>query len=169
MLRGESWGRRNDTLGVAGVVNGLSGAAREYFSAGGRGILIGDGALSYKPETIVETYYSLRVNPRLSIGFDYQYLRNPAHNADRLQPAPTLQAKALPVKRLVRATRSRLTAGVAARHTSRQRTGGGRFEGPSRERPNNPSVHAVPGSRAGCGSGDEPRRIFSTTERAPLM
>ena len=83
VLKGESWGRRNDTLGVAGVVNGLSGAAREYFSAGGRGILIGDGALNYKPETIVETYYSLRVNPRLSIGFDYQYLRNPAHNADR--------------------------------------------------------------------------------------
>ena len=83
VLKGERWGRGGDTAGVAGVVNALSSGAREYFSAGGRGILIGDGALDYRPETILETYYSLRANPHLSLGLDYQHLRNPAHNADR--------------------------------------------------------------------------------------
>src|SRR5207237_522598 len=60
-LKGRCWGRGEDAVGVAGVVSGLSNAAREYFSAGGIGIVIGDGALHYRPEQILETYYSLRV------------------------------------------------------------------------------------------------------------
>ena len=82
-IKGGSWGRNDDALGLAGAVNGLSGAARAYFAAGGRGILIGDGALSYRPETIVESYYSLRLGRHLALAVDYQHIRNPAHNADR--------------------------------------------------------------------------------------
>ncbi len=82
-IKGQRWGRADDTLGLAGVVNALSRDAREYFSLGGRGILIGDGALGYKPEKVLEAYYSVRLDPHLSVAFDYQYLRNPAHNSDR--------------------------------------------------------------------------------------
>ena len=82
-LKGTLWSRPTDTFGVAAVVNGLSGAAREYFKAGGIGILIGDGQLTYGAERIFETYYSVRLNPRLSLALDYQRANNPAYNQDR--------------------------------------------------------------------------------------
>ena len=82
-LKGNRWGRANDTVGVAAVANGLSGAARDYFTAGGLGILIGDGALNYGPEKILEAYYSLKVNKHLSVALNYQHVNNPAYNRDR--------------------------------------------------------------------------------------
>ena len=62
MLKGTSWGRPDDKIGVAGLIEGLSPEARAYFAAGGLGILIGDGALNYQPEKIIETYYSYSLN-----------------------------------------------------------------------------------------------------------
>lgn len=82
-LKGARWGRPNDTVGVAAVANGLSGAARSYFSAGGLGILIGDGRLNYGPEKIVEAYYSMKLNRYFSVALDYQHVNNPAYNRDR--------------------------------------------------------------------------------------
>ena len=82
-LKGDRWGRHDDTVGVAAVANGLSGAARDYFAAGGLGILIGDGALNYGPEKILEAYYSLKVNKHLSVALNYQHVNNPAYNRDR--------------------------------------------------------------------------------------
>ncbi|HEX4583858.1 MAG TPA: carbohydrate porin [Burkholderiaceae bacterium] len=83
-LAGNRWQRPQDTVGVAGVVNGLSSAARRYFSAGGIGILIGDGQLPhYGFEKIVETYYAAHLAEYLSISVDFQYVVNPAYNTDR--------------------------------------------------------------------------------------
>ena len=45
-LSGKQWGRPDDTIGIAGVVNGISGAHKGYFNAGGLGILAGDGQLA---------------------------------------------------------------------------------------------------------------------------
>ena|SRR5215831_20939243 len=42
VLKGTSWGRPNDRIGAAGVIEGLSAQTRAYFAAGGFGILIGD-------------------------------------------------------------------------------------------------------------------------------
>src|SRR5271169_572444 len=83
VLKGTSWARPNDKIGVAGVIEGLSPEARAYFAAGGLGILIGDGALNYQPEKILETYYSYSLNTWSSLTFDYQFVDNPAYNADR--------------------------------------------------------------------------------------
>ena len=83
VLRGTSWGRPNDNIGVAGVIEGLSPVARAYFAAGGLGIVIGDGALNYRPEKILETYYSYRLNAWSSVTADYQFVADPAYNADR--------------------------------------------------------------------------------------
>ena len=80
---GAAWGRPDDAFGLAAILNGLSGDARDYFAAGGLGILIGDGRLHYGAETILETYYSLRVLRWLSLSLDYQYIQNPAYNRDR--------------------------------------------------------------------------------------
>ncbi len=83
-LKGARWNRPNDTIGLAGVVNGLSSEARAYLDAGGLGILIGDGRLpNYGLEKIVETYYSVRVIEAFAISLDYQFIDNPAYNRDR--------------------------------------------------------------------------------------
>jgi high affinity Mn2+ porin len=44
-LGGKQWGRPDDSIGIAGVVNGISSAHKAYFNAGGLGILAGDGRL----------------------------------------------------------------------------------------------------------------------------
>lgn len=82
-VRGSSWGRGDDSVGLATVVNGLSGPAKRYFGAGGLGILIGDGRLSYAPEKIVEAYYASRLLPALTTTLDVQRIANPAYNKDR--------------------------------------------------------------------------------------
>jgi high affinity Mn2+ porin len=83
VMKGERWGRRSDTLGIAAVANGLSGEARDYFSHGGIGILIGDGALSYGAEKIAEVFYSSQLNKQLSLTADLQHANNPAYNRSR--------------------------------------------------------------------------------------
>jgi high affinity Mn2+ porin len=84
-LRGDRWGHHDDTFGFAAVANGLSGDARNYFAAGGMGILIGDGHLNYGLEKIMETYYSFSVHAvdHLMLTLNYQYVVNPAYNQDR--------------------------------------------------------------------------------------
>jgi len=82
-MKGQRWGRNDDTLGLAGAINGLSSDARAYFAAGGLGLLIGDGQLNYAPEKIVEMYYSARIHPHATITADYQYITNPAYNQAR--------------------------------------------------------------------------------------
>jgi high affinity Mn2+ porin len=82
-LKGTSWGRPNDKIGVGGVIDGLSAESRAYFAAGGLGILIGDGALNYRPEKVLESYYSYSLNKWSSLSFDYQLVADPAYNADR--------------------------------------------------------------------------------------
>ena len=83
VLQGTSWGRPNDTIGIGGVLEGLSPEARAYFAAGGLGILIGDGALNYRPEKVLESYYSYSLNKWASLAFDYQFVADPGYNADR--------------------------------------------------------------------------------------
>ena len=83
-LKGRGWGRPNDTVGLAGVDNAISNAARSYLAAGGVGILIGDGALPrYGDEHILEAYYSAAATGWLSFGLDYQWIANPAYNRER--------------------------------------------------------------------------------------
>ena len=83
-LAGNRWRRGQDTVGLAFAINGLSTAARRYFAAGGLGILIGDGQLpDYGLEKIFETYYSAQLVEGLTVSADFQYVVNPAYNADR--------------------------------------------------------------------------------------
>lgn len=83
VLKGTSWGRPNDRIGLGGVIDGLSSDARAFFAAGGLGILVGDGALSYRPEKVLESYYAYSINKWVTLTFDYQFVVDPAYNADR--------------------------------------------------------------------------------------
>jgi high affinity Mn2+ porin len=82
-VSGKSWGRADDTFGLAGVVNSISGQHQAFLDAGGLGILVGDGKLPNPgAEQILEMYYSLPVQSwRLT--FDYQLIANPGYNRDR--------------------------------------------------------------------------------------
>ena len=82
-LKGRYWRRPSDTLGVAWVAEGLSAISRQYFAAGGMGILIGDGKLNYRPEMVLETYYAFSPVGWAALTFDYQLIANPGYNADR--------------------------------------------------------------------------------------
>jgi high affinity Mn2+ porin len=82
-IKGATWGRPDDVIGIAGVVNGLSRDHRDYLAAGGLGVLVGDGALNYQTERIAEMYYAWRLAPATTLTFDYQFVDNPAYNADR--------------------------------------------------------------------------------------
>ncbi|NTV09695.1 MAG: carbohydrate porin, partial [Zoogloea sp.] len=82
-LKGTSWGRPQDTVGVGLMGNYLSRDRRQYLEAGGISFFIGDGFLNYRPERIFETYYSFAVLKDLSLTADFQRIDNPAYNADR--------------------------------------------------------------------------------------
>jgi hypothetical protein len=82
-LRGRLWRRPDDTLGVAFVQNGISADHRGFLAAGGLGNFIGDGRLAYRPELVLEAYYSFRAFKGLWLSFDFQQAWNPAYNADR--------------------------------------------------------------------------------------
>ena len=84
VLKGTSWKRADDELGLAFIANGLSADHRAYLAAGGYGFLIGDGKLNYSPELIAELYYKANAyQKKFWITPDYQFILHPAYNADR--------------------------------------------------------------------------------------
>lgn len=84
ILKGASWKRSDDELGLAFIGNGLSAGHRDYLAAGGYGFLIGDGKLNYSPELIAELYYKINAyQKKFWLSPDYQFILHPAYNADR--------------------------------------------------------------------------------------
>jgi high affinity Mn2+ porin len=83
-LAGSRWGRPDDTVGLAGVVNRISHDGKLYLAAGGLGGIIGDGQLpNAGPEQILEAYYSIPIFSFAHATLDYQFVNNPAYNRDR--------------------------------------------------------------------------------------
>jgi high affinity Mn2+ porin len=82
-IKGEDWHRPDDTIGVAGVVSGISHDNQLYLAAGGLGILDGDGALSYAKEKVLEAYYDGKIAKHLRGALDYQFVADPAFNSAR--------------------------------------------------------------------------------------
>ncbi len=82
-IKGKSWGRPEDTVGIAGAVNSISSNFQAFVAAGGTGVLIGDGQLNYHTEDILETYYAISLYKESTLTFDYQLIANPAYNAGR--------------------------------------------------------------------------------------
>ncbi|MGO9271987.1 MAG: carbohydrate porin [Terriglobia bacterium] len=82
-LKGTSWRRPEDTVGLAVAVNGVGAAHRQFLAAGGLGITVGDGALDYRTERIVEAYYNWKIAKHFQLTPDYQFAQNPAYNHAR--------------------------------------------------------------------------------------
>jgi high affinity Mn2+ porin len=82
-IKGVKWGRPDDVIGIGSAINGLSRDHRDFLAAGGLGPLIGDGALNYRRERVLESYYAYALYKQLTLTADYQLIINPAYNADR--------------------------------------------------------------------------------------
>ena len=82
-IKGTSWKRANDNIGIAQVINGISPDHRDFLNAGLYGFIIGDGKLNYGAEEISEIYYQAKIMSYFFISFDYQFVNNPAYNKDR--------------------------------------------------------------------------------------
>lgn len=84
VFSGASWNRFDDKLGVALALHGLSNGHRAYLAAGGSNFTLGDGKLpNYKLETIAETYYAFKLGRYQQLSANFQWIKNPAYNADR--------------------------------------------------------------------------------------
>ncbi|HXP90424.1 MAG TPA: carbohydrate porin [Fibrobacteria bacterium] len=82
-LSGATWGRARDKFGLAEAVDGISQVHQDFLARGGTGFVVGDGALSYAPESILEAYYAAALLSWLTVSGDYQFVANPAYNRDR--------------------------------------------------------------------------------------
>lgn len=82
-LGGERWKRKLDKIGAVVVSNAIKADHQRYLALGGRGFLLGDGALNYGRENIFETYYNAHVWRGLYLGANLQHINNPGYNRDR--------------------------------------------------------------------------------------
>jgi high affinity Mn2+ porin len=82
-VSGVMWHRRYDRAGLAFVTNAISKDHQTYLADGGFGFLIGDGALRYGRENIVETYYTAHIWRGVYVAPGLQYFVNPGYNRDR--------------------------------------------------------------------------------------
>ncbi len=83
-LKGRAWGRAQDTVGLAGVINLASPQLIAYLADGGLGVLVGDGKLPHPgSERIGETYYDFALSKIFDAALDYQLVVNPGYNRDR--------------------------------------------------------------------------------------
>ena len=85
-LQGKRWGRDDDTVGAAFVVNLISHDRLDFLRDGGLGLLVGDGygqPAQSGPEQIFETYYSAALTKWANVTVDYQLVNHPGYNAGR--------------------------------------------------------------------------------------
>lgn len=82
-VKGEAWHRPGDTFGVAAIVSGASRDNQKFLEAGGTDMLDGDGALSYGPEKVLDTYYDSQIWKTIHAALDYQFVTNPTFNRAR--------------------------------------------------------------------------------------
>ena len=80
---GAMWHRKQDRAGIAFVTNAICKDHQIYLADGGYGFLIGDGALNYGRENIVESYYTVHIWRGIYLAPGVQHVQNPGYNRDR--------------------------------------------------------------------------------------
>ncbi len=82
LLRSNPFGKE-DRAGVAFASNAISKDHQSYLAHGGYGFIIGDGALNYGRENILEAYYTAHVWRGVYVSPGLQHVVNPGYNKDR--------------------------------------------------------------------------------------
>lgn len=81
--KGSAWRRPFDVTGVGFAMSWISDIHAQYLAMGGVDNFIGDGALRQAPEGVVDVFYSVNLLKAIWLTADYEFLWNPAYNADR--------------------------------------------------------------------------------------
>jgi high affinity Mn2+ porin len=81
--KGSGWSRPYDKAGLALVSNAIKRDHQNYLRYGGSGFLLGDGALTYGRENILEWYYNAHVWRGLYAMVGGQFIAHPGYNRDR--------------------------------------------------------------------------------------
>ena len=82
-LNGSRWGRGDDVVAIGFAQNWLSASHRSVLAQGGQTFFLGDGALRYRQEQVLEAYYLFAPTKGVTVTFDAQRIANPGYNADR--------------------------------------------------------------------------------------
>jgi len=82
-LKGASWSRPDDTLGMGVASNGISALQVQYMKQGGMTAFLGDGNISYRKEKVFEAFYSAKLPKDIFLTFDFQRIQNPGFNSKR--------------------------------------------------------------------------------------
>jgi high affinity Mn2+ porin len=80
---GAWWHRKQDRAGIAFVSNAIKKDHQTYLADGGLGFLLGDGALNYGRENIVESYYTVHAWRGIYLAPGLQHIVDPGYNRDR--------------------------------------------------------------------------------------
>jgi high affinity Mn2+ porin len=83
VILGEGWRRGSDRVGAAFAMNGIVAGHQQYLALGGVGFMLGDGALTYGREKIVETFYTAHLWRGFFASYDFQHINNPGYNQAR--------------------------------------------------------------------------------------
>jgi high affinity Mn2+ porin len=83
LLKGKAWSRPQDQVGLGFTINDISNGHRAYLAAGGLGFELGDGALNYGTENVVEMFYNWEMKKGINVTLDFQEVMNPGYNRDR--------------------------------------------------------------------------------------
>ena len=80
---GAWWHRKQDRAGIAFVSNAIAKDHQTYLADGGLGFLLGDSALNYGRENILESYYTVHVWRGIYLAPGLQHINDPGYNRDR--------------------------------------------------------------------------------------
>lgn len=83
VAKGVLWNRPFDVTGAAFGAAWISDVHARYLAMGGIDGFIGDGALRQATEMVAEVFYSFNLFKAVWLSADYQFIANPAFNADR--------------------------------------------------------------------------------------
>jgi len=82
-VRGDLWKRPGDAFGAAVAMNGINRDHRDYLAAGGLGFMLGDGALHYAAEDVLDAFYRASLASFLAVTLEVERYWNPGFNRDR--------------------------------------------------------------------------------------
>jgi high affinity Mn2+ porin len=83
VAKGSLWHRPFDLTGLGFGMSWISDIHAQYLAMGGIDNFIGDGHLKQAAEGVIDVFYSVNLLKAIWLAADYQYLWNPAYNADR--------------------------------------------------------------------------------------
>ena len=79
----KQFGRPYDKVGLTYVSNAIKKDHQAYLSLGGKGFILGDGALKYAREDILEAYDNIHTWKGLYYALDLQFIDHPGYNLAR--------------------------------------------------------------------------------------